>query len=273
MRQPAVSGSFYESDPEPLKKQIESCFLSEFGPGLPDKSIKKPVKGVIVPHAGYFFSGACASHAYKKIAESAASRFIILGVNHYGYETSVSGQDWKTPLGVAKHDEEIVDLFRKNKVKISETPHLKEHSIEVQLPFLQYIKKEFTFAAISVGHDADMEKISRILLETKSTIIVSSDFTHYGFNYGYIPFSANIQSNLEKLDKEAIDFIENSDAEGFMRYVNRTGITICGYLPILLFLKTVKSKGKLLKYYTSGDIINDYRNSVSYASILFDKII
>ncbi|MFH2019838.1 MAG: AmmeMemoRadiSam system protein B [archaeon] len=272
MRQPVVAGSFYEADPMQLRIQIETCYLSEFGPGkLPGKLSNQKIKGVIVPHAGYFFSGACAAHAYKKIAESNISKFIILGVNHYGFETGISSQDWNTPLGKAKYDKEMVDYFKKSGLKVSETPHLKEHSIEVQLPFLQYSKKEFTFAAIGIGHDADLDNLAKILSQIKDAIIiVSSDFTHYGFNYGYIPFSANIKNNLEKLDMEAIGSIKNCDYEGFRKFVNKTGITICGFLPILTFLKTIeKGQGKLMKYYTSGDVLNDFRNSVSYASILF----
>lgn len=172
---------------------------------------------------------------------------------------------------IHKCDKELVNHFKEKGITATESPHLREHSIEVQVPFLQFIRKEFTFAAIGIGHDADIEKISKAVSEVNDAIIiVSSDFTHYGFNYGYIPFSANIKNNLEKLDKDAIELILKHDAEGFIKYVNKTGITICGYYPILTFLKLIKKpEGRLLKYYTSGDVLGNFRNSVSYASIIF----
>ena len=106
------------------------------------------------------------------------------------------------------------------------------------------------------------------------TYIISSDFTHYGPNYGYLPFSLDIPKRLNDLDKGAIEKIVELDTEGFADYVNSTGITICGYMPILVFMSILKQekyekKGDLLMHYTSGDILGDYKNSVSYASILF----
>jgi AmmeMemoRadiSam system protein B len=99
---------------------------------------------------------------------------------------------------------------------------------------------------------------------------VSSDFTHYGSNYGYVPFSSDVKERIYKLDRDAIELIKNKDAAGFADYVYKTGATICGQLPIILLLKTILFKKALLEqYYTSGDITDDYANSVSYASIVF----
>jgi MEMO1 family protein len=270
MREAIVAGSFYDAKEDRLSEQIEGCFRSPLGPGTGTGN-KGNIKGVIVPHAGYFFSGPCAAHAYQLIAGSDIRRFIILGVNHHGHETGVSGQDWSTPLGIAKCDKEAVEILSDDGIKISETPHIKEHSIEVQLPFLQHIKKDFTFAAIGIGHDADIERIAAAVSKIKKTIIIaSSDFTHYGFNYGYMPFSSSVKENLERLDGTAIQSILSLDMDGFRRHVNRTGMTICGYLPILTLMACMRSKGKLLKYYTSGDVLGDFSNSVSYACIAFE---
>ena len=272
MRQPVVSGSFYDSDKSLLTKQIDECFSSPFGPGDEAKTKKETsIKGVIVPHAGYYFSGACAAHAYRLISMSAKKRFIFLGVNHHGYETGVSAQDWITPLGIAKYDKKIVQEFSDAGIKLSETPHIREHSLEVQIPFLQRIKEDFTFAAVGVGHDADMLKLAETIAKFEDAIVIaSSDFTHYGFSYGFVPFSTRIRENLETLDMGAINLINTLDSDGFKRYVNKTGMTICGYLPILVLLACMKNKGVLLKYYTSGDVIGDYSSSVSYASIAFE---
>jgi len=136
------------------------------------------------------------------------------------------------------------------------------------------MKKEIV--AISLGQDINLIQLGNELFEAlknKNVVyIISSDFTHYGFNYGYVPFTDNVKENLNKLDKKAIDLILNFDIEGFKEYLDKTKITICGAVPILVLLTIMNNykekTSELLKYYTSTDVLGDYRNSVSYASIL-----
>lgn len=277
-RQPVVAGQFYEEDKEKLKKQLETCFSSSFGPGKLEKKTNKEIKAVIVPHAGYFFSGACAAHAYKKIFESGFSGTIILiGPNHFGYGTGLSVLDWETPLGIMKTDKELAEKIKQNtNLKIAEHCHREEHSLEVQIPFLQYIENKIKIVAIVLGSETDYKKLAKdlkkVLKNKKIIYVVSSDFTHYGLNYNYVPFMTDIKENLKKLDMGAIDKIINLDAKGFGEYIFDKKITICGYMGILLLLEILgknPTKTTLLKYYTSSDVMGDFRNSVSYASILF----
>ncbi len=281
VREPCVAGQFYEGEKEGLLKQIRECFLSKFGPGkLPEKKKQGTVKAAIVPHAGYMFSGPCAAHAYKRIAESEQpDLFIILGPNHTGFgRTSVLLDDFSTPLGIAEVDDEFGEALMKNsKIDNDARVHRYEHSIEVQLPFLQFCLKKFKFLPIVISSPHYLDELAEGIRKTaeqlkkKVCVIASSDFTHFGYNYGYIPFTENVKENLEKLDKGAIKYIAKFDEEGFLRYVRETGATICGFLPIVVLMKILKNEkpeSELLKYYTSSDMMGDYSNSVSYASIV-----
>ncbi|MBW2973119.1 AmmeMemoRadiSam system protein B [Candidatus Woesearchaeota archaeon] len=279
MRNPVVSGAFYESDADKLKDQIKGCFLSDFGPRkLPEKIPEQELKGIIVPHAGYLYSGPCAAYCYKAVAESKRpDLFIILGVSHSGFSSCLSMKDWQTPLGTVKVDKEFGKALIENGIPQDETAHANEHSIEVQLPFLQFVLKDFKFIPIIVSDD--FAQIAEIILKTieqtkKNVIIIaSSDFTHYGAEYGYVPFAENIKENLYKMDAGAIEEIKKMSSKGFLDYVNKTGATICGKHAIAALLNCLKSsKAELLKYYTSADISNkDYSMAVGYAAIKFRK--
>ncbi len=285
IRKPIVSGQFYESDFNRLDEQLNDSFVSKKGPGaLPNKKRNKEILAAICPHAGFVFSGQCAAWAYKEIAESKfPDLFIILGPSHYGSEgANATLQDFETPLGVVKTDTEFVNaLVKKRVVKIDDEAHASEHSIEVQLPFLQFSNKDrlndIRIVPITLGSNIDYKTfgldIKELLIDSgkKAVIIASSDFTHYGPNYGYVPFSSEIQKRMYELDAGAINYIKRFDTDGFLNYCFETGATICGQTAIAALLNAVKAKNaKLLQYYTSGDISGDYRNAVGYAAIVFE---
>ncbi len=286
VRKPIVAGQFYEADKNKLKKQIEGCFLSELGPGsLPIDKRNKKIFGAIVPHAGIPYSGPCAAHVYKEIGEAELpDLYILLGTNHGGMGGScISLEDWQTPFGTVKvHEMFAKHLISVSSIKENSTAHQYEHSIEVQLPFLQYVNKHYLrslrIVPINVSHDYGYEELAvnlkQAITETKKKvcIIVSGDFTHYGVNYGFAPFTTNIKENLYGLDKGAIDYIKKLDAWSFLHYVKDKKATICGSAPIATLVelsRIMKKKNvELLKYYTSADIIGDYNNAVGYASII-----
>lgn len=301
MREAVVSGSFYEHNQDSLNKQIEFCFKNKLGAGLdalkPQKQHKEKIYSIIVPHAGYAFSGPCATHAYaellKNIKEDAKEEktFIILGPNHTGQSESffsLSLEDFETPLGIIKNNTDFsLALIKQDKFKIikkDETAHEQEHSIEVQLPFLQYCLKKFKIVPI-VCSTQDYEKVislSRILVETikkqknpeNFIILASSDLTHYGPNYGFVPFAFDkeTKNKLYALDKGIIDQIIKLDSKSFFEKAKKS--TVCGLSPITIAIESSKLLGakqvKLLKYYSSGDIIQDYENSVGYASLVIE---
>lgn len=273
VRSPVVLGQFYESDPDLLRQQIISCFLHELGAGLP-AGRSHNVRAVISPHAGYLFSGPCQSHSFRLVAESPKPAFyLLIGPSHSGSATCFSDENWLTPFGVARVDKAVKMLSREAGIPIINKNHLGEHSIEVQLPFLQFVKKSFTFVPLMVSHDVDIHSLARSLkrlLPDDVCIIVSSDFTHYGASYAYLPFSSDRKANMYSLDRSAIDLVLEKKSGRFMDFVEEKRQTICGYLPIALLLDLLGiEKGTLLKYYTSGDIVGDYSSAVGYAAVAF----
>lgn len=303
MRKAEYSGKFYESTPSKLKAQIESCFYNKQGPLEFPKFIankKEKIYGAICPHAGYMFSGPCTVYFYKELMELSKNNlpnvFIILGTNHTGknnLDFSISVEDFETPLGIAENALDLTGKIISNKelgvlAGKDEFPHKDEHSIEVQLPFIQHIysqvNKTFKIVPIIVSCN-DLEKINSFALElakiikdyekeTKNNVLIlaSSDMTHYGLAYGFLPFSANYaKEHMREFDKNIISDILKNDTKGFYEKAQKS--TICGMFPILTLMSTVRKlgakKGFLLKYYTSGDVNKDYSSAVGYASIVF----
>jgi AmmeMemoRadiSam system protein B len=223
-----------------------------------------------------------AAWSYKAIAETGLpDLFIIMGPSHHSWNSGISTESFETPLGIVRVDQEFAKaLVSKGTVRVDEEIHSKEHSIEVQLPILQFAlgtrSEKLKILPLLVADDVDLDKLAKDLLLTiketkkKVTFIVSSDFTHYGPDYDYLPFKDNIKENLSKLDGETFSYIKSGDVEGFQSHLRETGATVCGARPITLLLKMIKpSKVMLEQYYLSGDITHNYTNSVSYASIIF----
>ena len=281
-RKPAVAGLFYESDFNKLEEQIKSAFLSKFGPGsFPSKEKEGKIKAMIVPHAGLSYSGPAAAFAYKALAESnLPSTFVLIGPNHtgMGYD-SILMEDMRTPFGDVQIDVDLAkEIVENTPLVADDMAHLKEHSLEVQLPFLQMIVgKELKIVPIVLGMP-DTKRIAESLkkvLENKDVcIIVSSDFVHYGYNYDYVPFKENIRENITKMGEKAFEFIKSLDAEGFKNFVEGTGATICGRYPIELLLRLMEKESvevELLAHYNSGDISGDYSNCVDYMGIIMKE--
>ncbi len=285
-RKPIVAGQFYPANFNDLNNQINESFNSKYGPGdLPLNKRTKELFGIIAPHAGYTYSGPGAAWAYKEIAEAKlADLYIMLGLSHSGAETCLSLEDWETPFGAIQTDKEFGKKLIEKGIKQDEAAHQKEHSIEVQLPFLQFANKAYLkqlkIMPIITSPDKNYEEIAKIIAETikelklNACIIASSDFTHFGLNYAYFPFKDNIKENMYKLDNDAIEHIKALNAYRFLDYTEQTGATICGKYPIAVMLEASKllgaKKARLLNYYTSGDIAGDYGSAVGYAAIVIE---
>ena len=264
IREPAVAGSFYPAEPEKLKKELSRCLA---GPGVS----KRSAIGVVVPHAGYIYSGAVAGALYRQIG--LPQKLIILSPNHTGcgVPCSIDRRDgWETPLGVAPIDRDLGSRFMKNCSDLEEDTeaHLQEHSLEVQLPFLQTLGK-FSFVPVPLSY-LPYEiclKIGRGLAETVRSssepvlIIASSDMNHY----------ENQELTLKK-NQVAIDQILKLDPEGLYREVKKNGVTMCGIIPTTVMLIAAKElgakKAELIQHKTSGDVTGDYGSVVGYASFI-----
>lgn len=280
VRRPTQAGVFYAGDVEALKHQIESCFLHQYGPGkIPKFEADGPRKvvGILSPHAGYMYSGPVAANGYYELAQDGKpDTFVIMGPNHTGYGSALSlvdGGAWRTPFGDVEIDavtaQEI--LRETHLVDVDESAHTYEHSVEVQLPFLQYLYgKEFKFVPICFQlQDFDTAKevgnaLIEVLSERNAVIVASSDFTHY-----------EPQDVAEKKDLAALEAVRAMDPRRFFSIVERQHITVCGYGPISTLIIAAKGMlakdANLLQYKTSGDITGDKSSVVGYASVSFKK--
>ena len=275
LRKPAVAGMFYAGSPRELTEQIESCYKSKLGPGtMPQVNSQgsREIVAVVVPHAGYYYSGPVAAHAYKELANDGIfDAAIILGPNHTGYGPLVSlwaRGEWETPLGRVEIDEGFAaNLLKEGRgmIEADEKAHMHEHSIEVQLPWLQHLYGELKIVPIAMmAQDIETartigEAISKIGGNT--VIIASSDFSHYEPG----PVAAD-------KDRSVIEAIINLDEEELYRRRQSLDSTMCGSGPIasaIVAAKEMKAKGAtLLKYATSGDTTGDFSRVVGYASIV-----
>ena len=280
IRKPAVAGSFYAGDSKSLNRQIENCFSHKIGPGeIPLVNPKKEnnIIGLISPHAGYMYSGPVAANGFYKIAlDGKPNTIIILGPNHRGFGENISIMvegSWGTPLGELEIDTEIAENILKNSktIKMDKKAHQFEHSIEVQLPFIQYIfGKNIKFIPICMTRqdiNTDIEiaqSICSSVVDKNILIIASSDFTHY-----------EPQKYAETVDKQAINAILEFNPKKLYDMIYRQNLTMCGPGPITVMLIVCETlgakKAELLKYATSGDVSGMYDQVVGYASIVIRK--
>jgi AmmeMemoRadiSam system protein B len=280
VRRPTQAGAFYAGDAEALRKQIETCFLHDFGPKKRpevNKNGAREVIGLVCPHAGYMFSGAVAANAYYALAQDGKPDIVvILGPNHTGYGSALALMNdgvWRTPLGDVEIDAETANLIvqKAHVVDVDDAAHLFEHSIEVQLPFLQYLYGyEFKFvpvcfqmqdlsSAVEVG-----KALTEVLASKNAVIIASSDMTHY-----------EPQRKAAAKDLAALRAVEAMDEKRFYSIIETQYVTACGYGPIATVITAAKGLGakeaKLLCYKSSGDITGDYSGVVGYAAVCFKK--
>jgi len=271
LRYPAVAGQFYAGDEATLRKQIEHCFLGPLGPGRLPKlgSGGRRILGGVAPHAGYTYSGMVAAHLYARIAEDGLPKtFIVIGPNHTGMGSglAVSSDDFETPLGVVKNDRDLAKALRRDLVDEDPTPHRREHSIEVQLPFLQFLSNEVKFVPICMGfqdYDTAMSLGKTIHDATKGkdvVVIASTDMSHYV-----------LKDVAKKKDSKALEAVKAMNPKALYDVVRDEDISMCGYGPVMAMMAaSVGGKATVLKYATSGDV-HPMREVVGYASAVIEK--
>jgi AmmeMemoRadiSam system protein B len=265
-RPPAVAGTFYEGTPDALRAQVAACFDANPKPAKRERFI-----GAVVPHAGLMYSGHVAA-AFYALAEL-PRRFIILCPNHTGagHHAAINRSGaWRTPLGEVPVDEPLADaLMARTKLLADDwRAHAREHSLEVQLPFLQQLVKNLTFVPICLGaHRFDYcEEIGNAIADVVRDanepigILASSDLNHY----------EDQQTTLRK-DQLAIDQVLALDPRELWNVVEQFSVSMCGFIPTTTMLIAATSLGaktaRLIKHATSGDINHDYGHVVGYAAI------
>lgn len=303
VREAAKAGSWYPGSKRELTEAVDEYFRQAAIPALPGK-----VVGMVSPHAGYAYSGRAAAHGYKALKPGDYDVVAVIAPSHYASFRGASIADvqyYATPLGRIPLDRTVCDaLLEEEFFSVVGYAHTREHSLELQLPFLQRRLGKFLLVPIVIGGLSREERfqietmrlrlgqdknapdirwprvqelqaigkaIKKHLAGRRVLYVASSDFTHYGRSFDYQPFHTDIKANLKALDGGAVDRIVAKDFSGFIDYRHGTGITVCGWQPIATLL-TIADKNwqtKRLCYYTSGDMTGDWSHSVSYVSLVF----
>lgn len=267
IRNPIVAGQFYPGSPSLLEAQIKD-FIDEQAP-------REEVIGLVSPHAGYIYSGPVAGAVISRIRFK--DTFIIMGPNHTGIgkRFSIMTQGtWTTPLGEVEIDSELGKKILAASAPLEEdhVAHLEEHSIEVQIPFLQYFKRDVKIVPIVLSHGTGTtykeigKGIARAIRDVnrEAVIMASSDMTHY-----------EPQESANRKDNQAIEAILELNEDELLKRVEELHITMCGYAPTVSLLSACKELGarqaELVRYQTSGDVTGDYRSVVGYAGIIIKR--
>jgi MEMO1 family protein len=268
LRKAAIAGSWYPGHASALKQDIEKYFAN-----VPDLDLKGEISGLIAPHAGYLYSGQVAAYAYKLICGRSYATVVIVGPSHrvaFPGVSIFSRGGYETPLGVVPIAEEIADNIKNFSGIVNDIPtaHLQEHSLEIQLPFLQVALGDFSFVPLVMGDQrADAcyelaEAIYQAVKGKKILLVGSSDLSHF-HNY----------NKASQLDAVVLKYLQFGDAAGLLKSLDSDIGEACGGGPMavamLVAQKMGAEKSKLLKYANSGDVTGDKSSVVGYASAVF----
>ncbi len=276
VRRAAVAGSFYPDDPKELKESIRESYLHPLGPGVvpPTEKEQTGVLACVCPHAGYQYSGPVAAYSYLWLSGLRKPELVVIvGPNHYGIGSGVATYregSWETPLGRVPVDPEasaqIVKLT--GLVDFDPEAHRREHSLEVQLPFLQALYGSFKFLPISLAfQDIETAKelgkgLAKMLAGRNTILVASSDLTHY-----------EPSEVAREKDTELLEMVFRLDTDSFYKVLEEKRVTACGYGAIATVMEASKqlgfSRGELHKYANSGDTTGDYGAVVGYPSVVF----
>jgi AmmeMemoRadiSam system protein B len=277
VRKPAVAGQFYPSDPRELSELIDACYLHRIGPGKepPSPPTKSDLVAVVCPHAGYIYSGPVAAHSYLHVSSlRKPDLIVVVAPNHYGIGSGVSTfkeGEWETPLGRMRVDSAAARALADSAEIVAFDPdaHRLEHSLEVQLPFLQKIYVDSVpFLPVSlVFQDMDTTRavskaLVRVVRGKRAVLVASSDFTHY-----------EPAEEAKEKDAALIQQILKMDVQGFYSTLESRNVTACGFGAIATIMETAKALGlgraELLRYASSGDTSGDNLQVVGYGALRF----
>ena len=277
VRKPAVAGQFYPSDPRELSALIDDCYVHPLGPGKRPPAPKGDASAVAVvsPHAGFIYSGPVAAHSYLHVSSLVDPELmVVVAPNHYGIGSGVSTYKegvWETPLGKMRVDSEAAGRLADaaDIVMFDPDSHRLEHSLEVQLPFLQRIYGDSVplLPVSLLFQDIDTAKavsaaLYKVIRHRRAVLVASSDLTHY-----------EPASEARQKDTALLGRVLNMDLEGFYSTLEVLGVTACGYGAIATVMETSRSLGlkkpELLKYASSGDTSGDNVQVVGYGALRF----
>jgi AmmeMemoRadiSam system protein B len=274
VRPAAVAGAFYPAEAGDLRRELDRCFVDDRGPGEPPPRKRGPerrLRAAIVPHAGYTYSGPIAAHVFFALAsDRPPATVLILGVNHRGRgaPAALSAREWETPLGPVPTDPDLLHALDRPPLCVDETAHAPEHSIEVELPFVQYTHPHPRFVALSVsfGRFEFLEEVAEVVrgaIRGRDVLLLAStDLSHY------LP-----AAEAARQDRMCLDPILARNAEGLYDTVVRQEISMCGIAPTTTLLAALEGESlsaRLLKYGHSGEA-EPMRDVVGYASVALES--
>ncbi len=278
---PTVAGSWYPDDPVELASRVDRLIHSVPEPPAIE-GLGRPAAALIVPHAGYDYSGAVAAQGFRTVLKAGFTRVMVIGPSHYhAFDGLIfpEASHYRTPLGRVPIDiDAIRDAADDIVLRVDDSPFRQEHCIDAEIPFLQRcVQRGWSLVPALVGtrRPGTLDEIGRALirmLTAQTLVVVSSDFTHYGPRFGFVPFDTNIPERIERLDLEAAERILGRDVVGFEKMVEKTGATICGASAIGLLLRMLPTGTgtRLLAYDNSGRMTGNWEHAVAYASIAFE---
>ena len=270
IRKSVIAGSWYPGNPTVLRRDIENYFKSV---SVPD--IQGEIVGLIAPHAGYLYSGQVAAHAYRLVRGEEYDAVILVGPSHrvaFRGVSVFSRGGYETPLGIVPVAEELAEKIKNSSTIVADIPrsHLQEHSLEIQLPFLQVALKDFSFVPLMMGdQDAHTcqelaETIFKASAGQRILLVGSSDLSHF---YHY--------DTATKMDAVVLDYLRKGDAVGLLKSIPIGDVEACGGGPmavVMLVAHMMKaSQAHLLKYANSGDVTGDKNSVVGYAAAVFSR--
>ncbi len=282
---PSVAGTWYPANGEALAGELDAMLAdpTPAPPGGP-ATVEGKVIALIAPHAGLAYSGRVAANAFRHLRRSRPSRVILLGPSHYSAFTGAAApaaDTYRTPLGEVPIDAEaIASLAGRAGWRIDDGPFRPEHSLEMEIPFLQRVLEPgWRLLPVLLGGGSDRERLTAVAaglepwFDAETLAVVSSDFTHFGPRFRFTPFDSDVLRRIEALDMGAVKRVLAGDADGFASYVDETAATICGRagIEVLLRLLPEEATGTLAAYDTSGRMTGDREHSVSYASVVFSR--
>jgi AmmeMemoRadiSam system protein B len=288
IRPPAVAGSFYDARADALVRSLRGCFTHRLGPGrLPQANSEGPgaISALVSPHAGYLYSGPAAAHGYAALAaDGIPDSVVLLGPSHYTADGGAAvslAEAWRTPLGDVPVQRDLCQelLAASDLLAADEQTHASEHSLEVQVPFLQFLFGDRVPGLVPIclrTHPwdevealvADARRLGEVLAEVvgarRVVVIASTDFSHQA-----------PQEFAEQQDRLALDAILALDPDRLLRTVQEHRISTCGPIAVAVALAYCQARGggkaELLRYYTSGDVIGEKAAVVGYASVVIRR--
>lgn len=284
------ASSWYPKEEKELKDLLQKL-IEKAKRKFAIKTDSTKIRAIISPHAGYEFSGEIAAAVYNLLDKDNIDQIIVLAPSHFVAFNGIAFplfEKYSLPIGIIDLNLSSInklqkspkdDFGKKSLVTFSNDPFKPEHSLEMQLPFIKYILPKVKIIPIVVGHISDKnirEIVLKIkaLITNKTLVVISSDFTHYGKQFDYVPFTKNILLNLKQLDSSVLETIQHQTLQGFEKIIKTTKDTVCGYNPIRILLELIKQNAfgevntRLVAYGNSYEKSQDLENIVTYASLI-----